>query len=408
MRILLVDDDPLLVRALLRSIRLQRPEWRLTPVHSGEGAILEMAQAPFDLILTDMQMPGLDGTGVLTWARELQPEAIRVILSGHAPQRRILESEGDYHRFLTKPVDPTRLVDIIESFSRRHPDPCRRAARAMVVRLERIPSHQEHLDGIGRLLAEGRPSIRTVADLVAQDLGLALQVLKLVNSGYLPGERPITDIHQAVEFLGMEQVGELIRPRGKDAFGPGSGDSGTFLSRLWSHSVEIGRMARSLVLQETGDLACAAEAYTAGLLHDVGIAVLATEHDMGHEQAALEVSALGLGVLEAERERCGTDHAEVGAELLHLWGLPESFIQAIRDHHHPRLMDHRPLVSLALQVAHLGGGDDSHASSASLDLGAVPAAAPPILGAALKAWRDRRTAVPFPPPWAPIGAEHER
>jgi HD-like signal output (HDOD) protein len=406
-RILLVDDDHLLVKALLRSIRLQRPHWRLTPVNSGEAAIVEMAQDSFDLILTDMQMPGIDGTGVLTWARELQPEAIRVILSGHAPQRRILESEGDYHRFLTKPVDPTRLVDIIESFIRHHPDPFRREARAMVVKLERIPSLRNNLDAIGMLLAEGRSSIRAVAEIVAQDLGLALQVLKLVNSGYLPGERPITDIVQAVEFLGFEQIGELIRNRGEDSFTAEGEGPGPLLAGLWAHSLQIGSMASSLVYRETGDEACAAEAFTAGLFHDVGIAVLANLPELGYGQIPLEPATAGAGVIEAERSHCGTDHAEVGAELLHLWGLPEPFIQAVRSHHNPRLPEHETLVSLALHVAHLGKGGELLKPGAPLDREQGDAIATSLWGDILLAWRNRRTEAPRASSLAPIGGNHE-
>ncbi len=76
MRVLLVDDDPLVLSALNRTVLSRRPEWEVVLAKSGEMAVGWLTQTPFDMVMTDMQMPGMDGSTVLKMSQKLQPGAI--------------------------------------------------------------------------------------------------------------------------------------------------------------------------------------------------------------------------------------------------------------------------------------------------------------------------------------------
>jgi diguanylate cyclase (GGDEF)-like protein len=112
-RLLLVDDEPENLDALARVFR---KEFETATAASGAGAVelLEQARAeqrPFDLLLTDQRMPGLRGTELCTRARELSPEMIRIIITGHIDVDDLLDAinRGEVYRFVTKPWDPAEL-----------------------------------------------------------------------------------------------------------------------------------------------------------------------------------------------------------------------------------------------------------------------------------------------------------
>jgi DNA-binding NtrC family response regulator len=108
-RILFVDDEPMVLRALGNVFRKNKDRWDMIFVNGGDAALAVMATAPVDLVVTDMRMPGMDGASLLERVAELYPATKRIILSGQtspvpsAPERR------SAHRVLEKPC-PTELL----------------------------------------------------------------------------------------------------------------------------------------------------------------------------------------------------------------------------------------------------------------------------------------------------------
>jgi HD-like signal output (HDOD) protein len=352
MRMLTVDDDPLILRALNRTFHTQRPEWEVVSVDSGEEAVRQMAGSRFDIVLTDMQMPGMDGSQVLHHARQLPPGAVRVVLSGHAPLRRILEAEGDYHRFLVKPVDPNDLVVILDSFCLDPAAEDARMARSFVAGLERIPSLSRHLVALKEQLEQPTPNLQRLAAIIGQDIGMASKVLKLVNSAYMPFRRSITSLSQAVEFLGVDLLQEMVLSRDLLAAAVDERPEGLSLEDVWAHSVRVGRLARELVYKETGDRRAAEETYSVGLLHDIGLVAMAIHPGCPYHSVLEKGLAQGEILTQLERQTFGTDHIQVGAQLVSLWGLPAPFASAIQRQYLTSLDDHPTLISLALHAAH--------------------------------------------------------
>jgi DNA-binding NtrC family response regulator len=108
-RILFVDDEPMVLRALGNVLRKHKDRWEMTFVNGGDAALAVMAVAPVDLIVTDMRMPGMDGVTLLERVAELYPATKRVILSG---QTSAITSPSDLrsaHHVLEKPC-PTELL----------------------------------------------------------------------------------------------------------------------------------------------------------------------------------------------------------------------------------------------------------------------------------------------------------
>src|SRR5258706_6789876 len=108
-RILFVDDEPMLLSGLKRSLHAMREEWAMTFVPGGQEALQAMAEEPFDIIVTDMQMPVMNGAQLLEEVKIKYPQCLRFVLSGQADRDAILKTVNPAHQFLSKPCEGAEL-----------------------------------------------------------------------------------------------------------------------------------------------------------------------------------------------------------------------------------------------------------------------------------------------------------
>jgi DNA-binding NtrC family response regulator len=107
--ILLVDDEP----EILFSLRgLLRREFDLHTARSGAEALEILKRQPIHVIMTDQRMPEMTGVELLRRARGECPEAIRMVFTGYADIKSVVDAinQGQIYRYLTKPWDPDELV----------------------------------------------------------------------------------------------------------------------------------------------------------------------------------------------------------------------------------------------------------------------------------------------------------
>lgn len=112
-RILFVDDEEKLLQGLRRMLRPLRHEWDMTFVPSGQEALAAIGKQSFDVLVTHMRMPGLDGPGLLAEVRRQHPHIVRIVLSGHSSKNTTVRSVGLAHRYLSKPCDKETLEGAI-------------------------------------------------------------------------------------------------------------------------------------------------------------------------------------------------------------------------------------------------------------------------------------------------------
>jgi len=119
-RILCVDDEPRVLEGLVAFLRRR---FRVVTAHSGAEAIeLLQTEEPFELVMSDMRMPGMDGAAFLAAAREISPDATRLLLTGHAELSAAMKAvnQGGIFRFLTKPCPPAQLLGAVQDGCRHH------------------------------------------------------------------------------------------------------------------------------------------------------------------------------------------------------------------------------------------------------------------------------------------------
>lgn len=110
-RVLILDDDPLATQTLDSLLRLESDFERVVCTTPAE-AIGRLREAPVDAILSDFVMPEMDGLSFLAKARELQPEAARILLTGYADKESAIRSinEIGLYQYIEKPWDNDALL----------------------------------------------------------------------------------------------------------------------------------------------------------------------------------------------------------------------------------------------------------------------------------------------------------
>jgi len=200
------------------------------------------------------------------------------------------------------------------------------------------------------VLESGSAGASDAARVIERDIALSAKVLQLANSAYFGRRTPVSTITGAVAYLGVEILRTLVlQAEVFRAFTVNPPIPGFDVGTLHQHSLNVARLAAQLV----GDRPGREEAFTAGLLHDVGLLVLASQSRGELAEVLSEARSSGRHVFEVELDRFGATHAEFGAQLLSLWGLPATVTEPVARHHTGRLHN-APWPSIeALYIANI-------------------------------------------------------
>lgn len=330
-RVLFVDDEPKVLDALRRLLHGTRRQWEMAFVAGGHEALDYLAQYPCDVVVTDMRMPGMDGSELLRRVRELYPATVRIVLSGQCDMDTVLRSLGPTHQFLTKPCNSETLKRTVARACDLRDRLADQQVQQFVSRIEGLPAEPHLLASISAELASAAPSLRRLGELIAGDPACTLLVLQLVNTGFFGTPRRVADPLQAVNLLGVETL-RAVTGLGHLFFALEAQHPRAELCRqIFEHSQAVALLARQIAQAEGASPALCCDAFAAGLLHDVGL--LAAVWSIDVECPASLAWALDW---KAEEKSFQTTHADAGAYLLALRGLPDELIEAVACHHHPQ------------------------------------------------------------------------
>ncbi|MBI4800872.1 MAG: HDOD domain-containing protein [Desulfarculus sp.] len=334
-RILFVDDEPNVLDGLRRMLRDMRHKWDMSFAASGVEALQILAKERYDIIVSDMRMPVIDGAMLLAQVRKLYPHMARIILSGHSERKAIMQSVRLAHQYLAKPCDPDKLKRVLQQTAAMRALLSRDNLIGMVAQIESLPPLPHTYSRLLEALDSEDSSLETIGELISQDMGMTTTVLKLVNSAFFGLPHQVASPAQAVGLLGLDVIKGLVLSQGLFEAFDTMRVPGMSFQELWRHCLAVGGYARRIVQVEAGGKPLADGAFIAGILHDVGKLVLATVAPQEYAQVIQTVREQGRPVSVVEREVLGATHGEAGAYLMGLWGLHEGVVGAIATHNHP-------------------------------------------------------------------------
>jgi len=331
--LLFVDDDEFILEALMRQMRDYRHEWNVEFASSGERALELMAEHNFDLVVADMRMPHMDGVRLLTEVMHRSPGTIRVILSGQSERDVRFRTIGSAHQYLSKPCDPESLQKLlaeVTKFQACLPD---QSLRDLVSSVSTLPSLPSIVDELVAELESDSASVEAVGAIVRRDPSMTAKILQLANSSFFGVPGRVVAAHAGVELLGIDFMRLLTLDAGTFSQVEAPLIEGFSLDSFCRHSLDVAHSARAWSVATTGDHSAADEAFSAGLLHDIGQLVLAVGMPERYGDVIRTARATGRDLRVVEQETLGTTRALVGGYLLRLWGLTDSVVEAVKCHY---------------------------------------------------------------------------
>jgi len=330
-RVLFVDDEPSILDALRDRLRGYRHEWDMVFAASGAAALRELERAPFQVVVSDMRMPEMDGADFLSQVKQRFPACARIVLSGHAEREAVIKALPVAHQFLNKPCDVEVLRAVVKRACGLQHVLENEQLREAVGKLHKLPSVPQTYWELTQAAARPDVTIAEIAAVVTRDPAMSVKVLQLVNSSYFGLARSLTSVQQAVAYLGIDLLKALALV--VNAFGTEGGRlvRGMSLEIVQRHSVLTAKVAKEIV----PDPKVQPDIGTAAMIHDIGKIVLALAMPEPYAHVVDTVLRDERSFAPVESEQLGVTHAEVGAFLLGAWGLPLSIVEAVAFHHRP-------------------------------------------------------------------------
>lgn len=336
--VLFVDDERLVLDGLENMLFDYMDDWEMEFVESGAEALEFLEYNPVDVIVTDMRMPGMDGSELLAKVKERHPRIVRVVLSGHAELDAAMRAISLAHRYLSKPCSPDTLISVLQR----------------VVDLNRLISNDALLETIGDVdQLPARPTIYTqlaqitnspdfsskdIISLIEQDVGVATKIIKTANSPIFSRANRVNSVRDAVLRLGALTIRDLVlgletyRHQGLPLD----------IEHLHCKAQVVASVAKKIAPEDQ-----VSDAFLAGLVHDIGLVVQAISCPERYANIELIMESQGIPRVEAELKEYGHTHAEMGAYLLGLWGLPTDVVEAVCHHHTPNRPQHNEFCSMS-------------------------------------------------------------
>lgn len=327
-RILFVDDEVNVLNGLRRLIRKRSELWQGYFAESGLDALALMRETPIDVLVTDMRMPRMDGAALLRIVNERYPNTVRIVLSGYTELEAAIRAVPIAHQFLVKPCEPDRLCATIDRACALHDLLQDGRLGGVVSAVQNLPSVPRLYQQLVKALATPTTPLEDVGKLIEQDPSMVAKLLQLVNSAFFGLPRRVTSVLDATSLLGTAMLRNLVLS--VEVFNAFDQTSGDFdIEAYQREALRSGFLAMGMFqtkLQRE-------DAFTAGVLHDIGRLLIASRLPQEH-CAIVELSKeKEIPVWAAEQEVLGATHAELGAYLLGLWGLPYAIVEAAAYHH---------------------------------------------------------------------------
>jgi HD-like signal output (HDOD) protein/CheY-like chemotaxis protein len=346
-RLLFVDDETMVLDGLRRALWSMRSEWDMQFVSSGNEALEALGREPFDAIITDMRMPVMDGVQLLETVKERYGDVVRIVLSGQASKDAMLRSVAPAHQFLSKPCDLQELKNRLnQAFASR--DLLQNQPLASIVsRLRSLPSLPALYHELTSALESESTSLRQIEEIVERDVAMAAKIMQLANSAFISAHGRVSSIYEALSLIGAETVRSLTLSIHVFSQANCSAIPAAYFSSLWDHSVAVAALAQRIAMLETRKKTLAEEAFTTGLIHDVGKIVLLSELPNEYRRVIQELDGSPESFYEMEMKHLGCTHGQVGAYLMSVWGLPLSMVRAVEFHRRPSEIGAQDFSSLA-------------------------------------------------------------
>jgi len=307
--------------------------WEVTFAPDGDTALKSLATTPVNVVVSNLQMPGMDGASFLKAVCERHPEIVRIVLSSQTELAGALRAVPVAHQFLVKPCEVGSLRVAIERATSLSTVLGNKLLASIVGSVRDLPVLPRTYLALREKLMDPESCARDVVKIVEQDVGISAKILQLVNSALFGVPRQIASVSTAVSYLGIATMQNLVLSAEVFRIFEGAAAiPGFSMEKVQMHSQLTARIATRIPAAANIHNAVS----IAGMLHDVGKLLMAMKSPKHFARAISGAREERRPLFEVEEELMGVSHAEVGAYLLAIWGLPTLVVEAVAHHHRPQ------------------------------------------------------------------------
>jgi HD-like signal output (HDOD) protein/CheY-like chemotaxis protein len=335
-RILFVSEDQTLSQEFQAQCAGTESEWTVQHARTEEEALSLCQQQTIASVVADANLGGKSGIDVLDAFLRRQPKALRVIVSDPADVESTMKCIGHAHHHVLKPCNSQTLIQVLQQAFAQEAWLPSEPVQGLIAQMRQVPSPLKAYTQIVEEMKSPTCSLEKIGRLIEQDPAITAKVLQLANSAVFGRELNVVSTAEAIGYIGLETTKAVVLL----AHTFSSFDNLKLLhfsvEDLWRHSVQVGRLARRVVEVEKAGEEMAEQAFAAGLLHDIGKLLFAANHASLFGKVLRLAREQHCNLWEAEAQVLpGVGHAELGATVLGIWGLPKTITEAVALHHRP-------------------------------------------------------------------------
>ena len=350
-RLLLVDNSPQNVAVYQNLFANKEDQWNCQFADSIKDVFDKLSKTDFDIVVTDIKMPVLNGIPLLETIAQMYPNIIRVVLvpglSADYPKHFVKFA----HRIMIKPNSCEKLEMQIIRIYRLYKTIMHPQGMRFIDGLERIPSLPKIYGDLIAELESPTPSVKKAGALIAKDIGMSAAILKMVNSAHFGLAKRVTSPELAVSLLGLDIVQGLVLTAHLFSAFSNAETKLLNLETIVDHCLMVGNLAKEIATHENLPPNVIDSIYIAGILHDVGRLIFASHSPKLYRHVIEIAEKENRQIYEIEQELFGIMHAEIGAYLLGQWGLPELVIELIAYHHSVEIPEYLTIELSVLEAA---------------------------------------------------------
>jgi len=210
---------------------------------------------------------------------------------------------------------------------------------------------------ISEALKSEDTSLEKLADLITREPTVSAKLLQVVNSPVFARAQRVTSIRDATSFLGFQRVRALVLATSLFGQCDASKCASFSAQNFENHSLQIATWAGQIATGETGNGDLAEMAFTAGLLHQFGVLLLAANLPEGYDQMLRTAGEQKISLARVERQTYGVTHAELAGYIFASWSIPFPILNAVGFYAQPSHSEDRTFTPLS--AVHMATAIDS-------------------------------------------------
>ena len=328
--ILFVETHGKMLQGLMRTLSSVDDDWKIVLSTDADAALEMLSQRRFSILVGGFGDNFSECENFLGKVQQSAPAVIRFALLSQ-PGGHCASSPEYAHQCFSDKCPADEIAAAIQRgltvWDRCTKNP---ALTDLLAHIHNIPTPPTLYFEIREEMNSANCDARSISKTLAHDPALCAKLLKVANSGFYAMPRTVSDVHEAVTFLGTDTIASLVLATHVFSRMPVPGLN---LDALWKHSLTSSALCREIVMQQGGDRLTINTAGVAGLLHDIGQLIFLSNmpdrfHPMLRSSDGDEEK-----LLQMEQETFGVGHPELSSYLLALWSLPEAVVRAVASHH---------------------------------------------------------------------------